>query len=294
MSWSTAWPRRARGSPAPWKKPASTRMRRRRPSGRAPAKIQPIARQQNARDATCSLRAGWSEEREDQRGLGEGVNLVRKQGLPEHGPGRSRGRERARGRVLIVLEGEAESKAQTLPQRGGQARLADDARVLECAHAGLGWIGGVERLLVVEVEQRLDAGGETGVGGESEELAHEDAGRMDGDRVDRLARLLDVLLVREVVAELGHQGALRGLLELAAVARLAAAVELLAGDLVGTDLGQHVERVVLGEKTVVAAARPPLVGRGFAPPAHAGDHQGIDRIEHGNQDIASPIGKLSV
>jgi hypothetical protein len=135
-------------------------------------------------------------------------------------------------------------------QLGGERRLGDDARVAEGAHLTR------RRVLGVEVEEGLDVEQHVGDLAELGAVAEEQARRVDGERVG----IGDVALVGEVVADLGGQLVHLRLVEEAAVADLAAAGELLAGELVGAQARREVGRVVLGEEAVVAQLEQPVLG----------------------------------
>src|SRR3954466_11835117 len=92
-----------------------------------------LPREMKSRNSlTMLMGIPWLEKGEDQRRLGERVDLVRKW-VERGGVGGALGRggHRAGARILIVEQREAEPEAEVLEEGGGDTQLAHEARVLE-------------------------------------------------------------------------------------------------------------------------------------------------------------------
>ena len=125
--------------------------------------------------------------------------------------------------------------------------------------------------LLVQVEERLDAGRDSGGLGQRQRFAGEDARRVNGHRIVRRPRVLHVPFIREVIAELGDEQVHLALVDLPAVADLATAVEGLARHLVARRLRADVARVVGREEAIVAPLGEPVVVGLDVRAADAGD-----------------------
>ena len=153
--------------------------------------------------------------------------------------------------------------------------------------------------LLVQVEQRLHAGRDSGGLGQGQRFAGEDACRVNGDRIVRRPWVLDVPFIREVVADLGDQQVHLALVDLAAVADLTAAVEGLARHLVAGRLRADVARVVGREEAIVAPLGEPVVVGLDARPPDAGDGVGVRRDRRVGHDdrrdhVRAPVGRARV